>query len=583
MIRALITRPVEDAKPLAEALSQRGIEPVIEPLLTIKPSSAALPSLDGVRALLFTSTNGVRAFAERSSRRDLGVFAVGAATADAARAAGFSAVESADGDSPALAVLVAEMLKPEDGTLVHVAGSVAAGDLAGDLRGRGYTVERVTLYDAEPAQALTPRVIDDLKAGRIDWVLLFSPRTAATFARLVRGAGVEAALNRCTAVCLSAPVAEAAQPLPWRQVRIASQPNQASLLTVIDTLKTEAVGSGATAARAPAARTPIIPAIIAAAATVVVLAAALASTAPLWRDLVLPSHPAASSPPPDTARLEALGARVEQLQRAVDAPRPAQAADPAAAQRVTDLDRRLQQLTGELEGLRGRLSSLNQPEGADKQEVASLGERTGKLAEQIAGLNQRVDQAEQSQKRAATDSSRQAAFAVGVAELDSAARAGRPFAASLRAVGGLAHDPALDELLKPLAPLAEHGAPTPERLKRDYADAARRAKAAQVAAQYDGWMGRVIAFVEGAVTIRRIGADVPGDDAEAVLARAGARLDADDLAGAVAALEKLPEPAARTMAPWLEQARARLALEGALKRLTERALAPSALTGSPRP
>jgi hypothetical protein len=239
---------------------------------------------------------------------------------------------------------------------------------------------------------------------------------------------------------------------------------------------------------------------------------------------------------------------------------------------VTELDRRLAQLTTELEGLRGRLSALGQGETVDKKDVSALGERTGQLAEQIEGLQKRIVQAEQTQQRAASDSSRQAAFAVGVAELDSTARAGRPFATSLRTVGGLAPDPALDEVLKPLAPLAERGAPTHERLKRDFADAARRAKAAHVASQYDGWLGRVMAVIEGAVTIRRVGADVPGDDAEAVLARAGARLDADDLAGAVAALQKLPEPAARAMAPWLEQARTRLTLEAALKRLTEHAL-----------
>ncbi|MBV8166151.1 MAG: hypothetical protein JO021_05115, partial [Alphaproteobacteria bacterium] len=209
---------------------------------------------------------------------------------------------------------------------------------------------------------------------------------------------------------------------------------------------------------------------------------------------------------------------------------------------------------------------------ADKQDVTALGERTGKLADQIAGLQARVEQAEQTQQKAVNESGRQAAFAVAVAELANVARAGRPFATSLQTVSGLSHDPALDDLLKSVQPFAERGAPTHERLKLEFHDAARRAHGAQVAAQYDGWLGRVIATLESAVTIRRVGAEVAGDDAEAKLARAGARLDADDLAGAVAALQGLPEPAARTLAPWLEQARARLALETALQRLTERAL-----------
>src|SRR5579885_2968460 len=106
-LTALITRPEEDARPLADALKSRGIATVIEPLLSIRVLPEAAPGLtqdlEGVQALLFTSANGARAFAELSPRRDIGVLAVGDATAAAARALGFSAVESAGGDVQALA------------------------------------------------------------------------------------------------------------------------------------------------------------------------------------------------------------------------------------------------------------------------------------------------------------------------------------------------------------------------------------------------------------------------------------------------------------------------------------------------
>jgi len=74
--KILITRPEEDAKPLADALAERGIASVIEPLLAIRtlPETAAplAEDLAGVQAILFTSANGVRAFAELSHRRDIG-------------------------------------------------------------------------------------------------------------------------------------------------------------------------------------------------------------------------------------------------------------------------------------------------------------------------------------------------------------------------------------------------------------------------------------------------------------------------------------------------------------------------------
>ncbi len=121
--------------------------------------------------------------------------------------------------------------------------------------------------------------------------------------------------------------------------------------------------------------------------------------------------------------------------------------------------------------------------------------------------------------------------------------------------------------------------PTLDRLKHDYPETARRAKAAQVTARHEGWLGRVLAWLESAVTIRRVGADVIGDDAEALLARAGARLDADDLAGAVAVLDGLPQPAAQFAKPWLDHAHARLTLDTALARLSESALRGVATTG----
>ena len=159
-LTALITRPREDAKPLADALAARGIAVVIEPLLAIATLPATAPELAsdlaGVQAILFTSANGVRAFAELSSRRDIGVLAVGDATAAAARSVGFSAVESAGGDVADLARLAKRRLKPEAGPLFHGAGSAVAGDLASLLAADGFTLRRRMLYESQAASAFAP-------------------------------------------------------------------------------------------------------------------------------------------------------------------------------------------------------------------------------------------------------------------------------------------------------------------------------------------------------------------------------------------------------------------------------------------
>ena len=238
MARLLVTRPEADARALAEALARRGHEAVVEPLMAIVRRDDATIDLAGVQALLFTSANGVRAFAAACDERALRVFAVGRATAAAARAAGFARVAVAGGDVGALAALVADRLDPAAGALVHAAGAAVAGDLAGALAERGFTVRREVLYEARPRTALSAAAAAAIAAGRIDGVLLFSPRTAALFVRLAAAAGGAEGLGRTVAFCLSAAVAAAAVGAPWGAVRIAERPDQASLLALIDAAAT---------------------------------------------------------------------------------------------------------------------------------------------------------------------------------------------------------------------------------------------------------------------------------------------------------------------------------------------------------
>jgi uroporphyrinogen-III synthase len=232
-MRVLLTRPEDDSERLVAVLARRGIEAVVAPLVAIVPRAVS-PELAGVRAILLTSANGARMLARATARRDLDVLAVGAATAAAAREAGFRSVASAEGDVAALARLAIATLRPDEGELLHVAGSDVAGDLAGRLRSAGFRVRRAVLYDAEAATALPEAAAQALAEGRLDAVLLFSPRTAATFVSLVRGAGLAESLRAVEAVCLSGAVAGEAAGLPWRAVRVAARPDQAALLSLLD-------------------------------------------------------------------------------------------------------------------------------------------------------------------------------------------------------------------------------------------------------------------------------------------------------------------------------------------------------------
>jgi uroporphyrinogen-III synthase len=159
------------------------------------------------------------------------VLAVGASSAEAVREAGFAEVQSAGGDVAALARLVTHSVRPEEGLLLHVAGSAVAGDLAGLLP--GYRVGRAVLYEAVPCERLPAPARQFLLAGQSGGVLLYSPRSAALFATLVETEALTAPLAALTGFCLSEAVAQTARRLPFGRIAVAPRPDQAVLLALI--------------------------------------------------------------------------------------------------------------------------------------------------------------------------------------------------------------------------------------------------------------------------------------------------------------------------------------------------------------
>jgi len=233
-MRALVTRPREDSDAVARALAARGLDVMIEPLLAIEMLARAEVDAAGAQGILVTSANGIRALARLHPDRTLPVWTVGDSSAAIARALGYGRVESAGGDVESLAALVAGRVDPANGALLHAAGSVNAGNLAGRLGALGFQVRRQVLYRAVTADTITPELRTALEAGAIDLALFFSPRTAATFVRLVTAAGLRDRLAGVTAYGLSANVAAELAALPWAGLRQAADPTQAALLAALD-------------------------------------------------------------------------------------------------------------------------------------------------------------------------------------------------------------------------------------------------------------------------------------------------------------------------------------------------------------
>ena len=226
LLKVWVTRAQPAAAATARRLSAAGFEPVVAPLLETRPLSPKL-DLTGVGALAFTSANGLRHLAPPQPQwLSLPVFAVGAATAAAAREAGFTDVSSADGDVAALARLIVDRRDALRGGALHLAAKEPAGDLLGALVSAGVPARAVAVYET---------VVSDLPVAALetaeaaDFVLLHSPRAARRLQSLITDEAAESLL----AVCLSPAVAAPLAGVGFRGIAVAAAPNEASLIEAL--------------------------------------------------------------------------------------------------------------------------------------------------------------------------------------------------------------------------------------------------------------------------------------------------------------------------------------------------------------
>jgi uroporphyrinogen-III synthase len=234
-LHVLITRPRPRALDLARTLEARGDTVLIEPLLVIERIADAAPDLAGVQAIVLTSANAVPSLDDAARR--LPVFAVGEATATAARQAGCETVVSAAGAGADLVRLIVRRCRSDGGALLHLCGQDVRPGLAEGLVAAGYVLRRQAVYRADPLRALGPDTIATLERHEFDAVLLFSPRTAGIFVDLVSRLGLQASLGASAAVCLSAAVAQPCRELVWRGIYTAVRAELPALLEALEAVR----------------------------------------------------------------------------------------------------------------------------------------------------------------------------------------------------------------------------------------------------------------------------------------------------------------------------------------------------------
>ena len=227
----LITRPEPGASDTAARVASLGFAPLLSPVIRIEQTPAHLPAAASIAAVLVTSGNAVDALP--AAYHAIRLYAVGDATAERARAAGFTEVLSAAGDAEDLARFVTNQQSPRDGTLLLASGHMQGRPLAAALRLDGYRVTRRVVYAVRSARDLAPAAVTTLRAGHVSAALFFSAETARQFVWLAQRAGVAQTLAGVEAVSIGRPVAVALDVLPWRRIRVAARPTQDDMLALL--------------------------------------------------------------------------------------------------------------------------------------------------------------------------------------------------------------------------------------------------------------------------------------------------------------------------------------------------------------
>ncbi len=160
-------------------------------------------------------------------------FCVGNSTARVARDIGFTKVYSANGDVKKLGALLKRKLKPKKGSILHMRGIHAAGNLAGDLREAGFTARESIGYGTVPVDALSEEAIAAIVSGSPVQVLVHSGRGAKAFLDLARRFGLHHWLGTVSVYGMSRNALKPLENAGFADLIPASSPTEEDLLETL--------------------------------------------------------------------------------------------------------------------------------------------------------------------------------------------------------------------------------------------------------------------------------------------------------------------------------------------------------------
>jgi len=296
----------------------------------------------------------------------------------------------------------------------------------------------------------------------------------------------------------------------------------------------------------------------------------------------------------ETARASILSDVESRLAPTAEATEAARSGTERLDRGLSETQQEIARLTQSLEGLKATSERLDTGLRATREETGKLSsaveEVKGDLRQQIANVAKPDDvtaaiapvkdkltgletdiqgvMASEADRKA---NAQRVVLALELGGLRRALDSGEAFAAQLGAVQKIAGD-RVD--LSALEPYKDDGVRTLTTLRETFRSLSHgllTATDATAAGGENNWMGRMLSGAKSIVKVRRTGEDVQRDpdSVEAVVAEIETKLGSGDLAGVIAAAQRLPEPSRQAAADWLGHVEARLAVDKAISKVEQ--------------
>lgn len=238
---------------------------------------------------------------------------------------------------------------------------------------------------------------------------------------------------------------------------------------------------------------------------------------------------------------------------------------------TSQFEGQLAEVTQSLASLTAQVSEQDLPSAEDlaalEQRISDLNDQVTPLDDRIAELNAQIAEQDEQIARAeaaAEAETRRVSAQAALSQIAAAVENGTPYQDALGALRGTTDT----EVPAGLADPAPEGVATIAALQESYPNAARTGLDASIGATAgDGALNRFGAFIKSQTGARALN-EREGDDPDAILSRAEARLRSGDLAAALSELRNLPPEGQDAMGDWMAQAEERLAARAALDEIS---------------